>query len=90
MAARGALSESQHARFRVAIVTAQSDRCVGRGEAGGDSGFRPEFLTRTAVEGFLSPMQAGGYGASHRAGTKNAISGYCVRLVEEHGAPLRR
>ncbi len=56
---------------------------------GGDSGFRPELLTRTAVEGFLSDMEARGHGASHRAKAKSAISGFSVWLVEEKGL-LRR
>jgi site-specific recombinase XerD len=56
---------------------------------GGASGFRPELLTRTAVEGFLSGLEARGHGASHRANAKSAISGFCVWLVEEKGL-LRR
>jgi site-specific recombinase XerD len=50
---------------------------------GGSSGFRPELLTRTAVEGFLSELEARGHGTSHRAKAKSAISGFCVWLVEE-------
>lgn len=34
---------------------------------GGSAGFRPELLTRTAVEGFLSELGAHGHGPSHRA-----------------------
>jgi len=56
---------------------------------GGASGFRPELLTRTAVEGFLSDLEARGHGPSHRAKAKSAISGFCVWLVEEKGL-LRR
>ena len=60
---------------------------------GGASGLRPELLTRTAVEGFLSDMEARGHGASHRAKAKSAISGFCVWLVEEkallHRNPTR-
>ena len=56
---------------------------------GGASGFRPELLTRTAVEGFLSEMKAKSHGASHRAKAKSAISGFSVWLVEEKGL-LRR
>lgn len=52
---------------------------------GGASGFRPELLTRTAVEGFLSELEARGHGASHRAKAKSAISGFSVWLVEEKG-----
>ena len=56
---------------------------------GGASGFRPELLTRTAVEGFLSDMEARGHGASHRAKAKSAISGFATWLVEEKNL-LRR
>lgn len=52
---------------------------------GGASGFRPELLTRTAVEEFLADMEARGHGASHRAKAKSAISGFSVWLVEEKG-----
>ena len=56
---------------------------------GGASGFRPDFLTRTAVEEFLSEMEARGHGPSHRAKAKSAISGFATWLVEEKGL-LRR
>jgi site-specific recombinase XerC len=56
---------------------------------GGSDGFRPELLTRTAVEGFLSELEAKGHGPSHRAKAKSAISGFATWLVEEKGM-LRR
>ncbi|MEJ7842919.1 MAG: tyrosine-type recombinase/integrase [Rubrobacter sp.] len=56
---------------------------------GGSDGFRPEFLTRTAVEGFLSGLKERGHGPSHRAKAKSAISGFCVWLVEEKGLMRR-
>ena len=52
---------------------------------GGASGLRPELLTRTAVEGFLSELEARGHGPSHRAKAKSAISGFATWLVEEEG-----
>jgi site-specific recombinase XerC len=52
---------------------------------GGASGFRPELLTRTAVEGFLSELDAKGHGTSHRAKAKSAISGFATWLIEEKG-----
>ena len=33
---------------------------------GGSDGFRPELLTRTAVEGFLSELESRGHSTSHR------------------------
>ncbi|MBA2534933.1 MAG: tyrosine-type recombinase/integrase [Rubrobacter sp.] len=56
---------------------------------GGSDGFRPELLTRTAVEGFLSELEARGHGTSHRLRAKSAISGFATWLVEEKGL-LRR
>lgn len=52
---------------------------------GGADGFRPELLTRTAVEGFLAELAARGHGTSHRLRAKSAISGFSVWLVEEKG-----
>ena len=52
---------------------------------GGVSGFRPALLTRAAVEGFLSELEARGHGTSHRAKAKSAISGFATWLVEEKG-----
>ena len=56
---------------------------------GGTHGFRPELLTRTAVEGFLSELEMRGHGTSHRLRTKSAISGFATWLIEEKGL-LRR
>lgn len=56
---------------------------------GGSDGFRPELLTRTAVEGFLSELEARGHGTSHRLRAKSAISGFATWLTEEK-ALLRR
>ncbi len=56
---------------------------------GGSDGFRPELLTRIAVEGFISELAARGYSTSHRLRTKSVISGFCVWLIEEKGM-LRR
>ena len=55
----------------------------------GHMAFRPELLTRTAVEGFLSELEMRGHGTSHRLRTKSAISGFAIWLVEEKGL-LRR
>lgn len=52
---------------------------------GGSDGFRPELLTRTAVEGYLSELEVKGYGASHRLRAKSAISRFSVWLIEEQG-----
>ena len=52
---------------------------------GGASGFRPELLTRTAVEGFLAELESRGHGPSHRAKAKSAISGFATWLIEEKG-----
>lgn len=56
---------------------------------GGADGFRLELLTRTAVEGFLSELEARGFGTSHRLRAKSAISGFATWMVEEKGL-LRR
>jgi site-specific recombinase XerC len=56
---------------------------------GGSDEFRPELLTRTAVEGYLSELEARGHGTSHRLRAKSAISGFATWLVEEKGL-LRR
>lgn len=52
---------------------------------GGSDAFRPELFTRTAVEGFLSKLEARGHGTSHRAKAKSAISSFATWLVEEKG-----
>jgi site-specific recombinase XerD len=56
---------------------------------GGAGNFRPELLTRTAVETYLSELEARGHGVSHRARAKSAINGFCRWLIEEKGL-LRR
>lgn len=56
---------------------------------GGSDGFRPELLTRTAVEGFLSELETRGHGTSHRLRAKSAISGFATWLVEEKDMLLR-
>ena len=56
---------------------------------GGADGFRPELLSKTAVEGFLSGLEARGLGTSHRLRAKSAISGFATWLIEEKGL-LRR
>lgn len=50
---------------------------------GGGGSFRPELLTRTAVETYLSELGASGYSENHRAKVKSAISGFARWLVEE-------
>lgn len=56
---------------------------------GGLYGLRPELLTRTAVEGYLSELAARGHGTSHRLRAKSAISGFCMWLIEEKGLLTR-
>jgi site-specific recombinase XerD len=56
---------------------------------GGDGAFRPEQLTRTAVETYLAHLEAQGYSVSHRARVKSAVSGFARWLIEEKGV-LRR
>jgi hypothetical protein len=50
---------------------------------GGSDGFRPELLTRTAVEGFLSELEARGHGTSHRLRAKSAS-----RITQKQPTPL--
>ena len=50
---------------------------------GGSDGFQSGLLTRTAVEGFLSELEARGHGTSHRLRAKSAISGFATWLIEE-------
>ncbi len=56
---------------------------------GGEGAFRPEQLTRTAVETYLAHLEAEGYSVSHRARVKSALSGFARWLIEEKGL-LRR
>lgn len=50
---------------------------------GGGGEFRPELLTRTAVETYLSELGSSGYSENHRAKVKSAVSGFAQWLVEE-------
>ena len=56
---------------------------------GGSSGFRPELLTRTALETYLKELEARGYSVSHRSRVKSVASGFARWLVEDKGL-LRR
>ncbi len=56
---------------------------------GSEGSFRPEQLTRTAVEAYLAHLEAEGYSISHRARVKSAVSGFACWLIEEKGV-LRR
>ena len=56
---------------------------------GSEGTFRPEQLTRTAVETYLAHLEAEGYSISHRARVKSAVSGFARWLIEEKGV-LRR
>lgn len=52
---------------------------------GGAGGFRPELLTRTAVETYLRELEKRGYSTSHRSRVKSTISGFARWLIEEKG-----
>ena len=52
---------------------------------GGSAGFRPELLTRTAVEGYLKELEGRGYSVSHRSRVKSVASGFAGWLIEEKG-----
>lgn len=56
---------------------------------GSDGAFRPEQLTRTAVETYLAHLETEGYSVSHRARVKSAVSGFARWLIDEKGL-LRR
>ena len=56
---------------------------------GGSGGFRPELLTRTALETYLKEMEARGYSVSHRSRVKSVASGFARWLIEDKGL-LRR
>lgn len=56
---------------------------------GGSSGFRPELLTRTALETYLKEFEARGYSVSHRSRVKSVASGFARWLIEDKGL-LRR
>lgn len=50
---------------------------------GGADGFRPEFLTRTALETYLKELEVRGYSTNHRSRVKSVASGFCGWLIEE-------
>lgn len=52
---------------------------------GGSGDFRPELLTRTAVEGYLKELEGRGYSVSHRSRVKSVASGFAGWLIEEKG-----
>lgn len=52
---------------------------------GGSDGFRPELLTRTALETYLKELEARGYSVSHRSRVKSVASGFARWLVEAKG-----
>ena len=45
--------------------------------------FRPEQLTRTVVEVYLSTLQEQGYSVSHRTRVKAVIKQFCQWLIDE-------
>jgi integrase-like protein len=49
--------------------------------------FRPEQLTRTIVEVYLSTLQEQGYSVSHRTRVKAVIKQFCQWLIDEHCDP---
>ena len=60
------------------------------GERPGSEGeFRPEQLTKTAMEIYIAYLDAQGYSIAHRARVKSAVSGFAIWLMEEKGV-LRR
>ena len=52
---------------------------------GGSGGFRPELLTRTALESYLKELEERGYSTSHRSRVKSVASGFAGWLIEEKG-----
>jgi site-specific recombinase XerD len=52
---------------------------------GGAEGFRPELLTRTALETYLKELEARGYSVSHRSRAKSVASGFARWLIEDKG-----
>ena len=52
---------------------------------GGSGGFRPELLTRTALDTYLKELDARGYSVSHRSRVKSVASGFARWLVEDKG-----
>lgn len=62
---------------------------MGSERPGGSGGFRPELLTRTALETYLKELEARGYSVSHRSRVKSVASGFAQWLIEDKGL-LRR
>ena len=56
---------------------------------GSQSRFRPEHLTKTALEAYLAHLEASGHSLSHRARVKSVVSSFARWLIEEKNA-LRR
>jgi site-specific recombinase XerD len=52
---------------------------------GGVGRFRPELLTRTAMETYLKELEGRGYSVSHRSRVKSVASGFAGWLIEEKG-----
>src|SRR3712207_6767680 len=52
---------------------------------GGSDGFRPELLTRTALETYIKELEGRGYSVSHRSRVKSVASGFAGWLIEEKG-----
>ena len=45
--------------------------------------FRPDYLTTTVVEGYLSHLKERGYSVSHRTRVKSVITQFCQWLIDE-------
>ncbi|MDQ1393345.1 MAG: hypothetical protein QOF30_2322, partial [Acidimicrobiaceae bacterium] len=56
---------------------------------GAEGSFRPDQLTRTALETYLAELEASGYSLSSRARAKAVASGFARWLIEDQGL-LRR
>ncbi len=52
---------------------------------GGSEGFRPELLTRTALQTYLKELELRGYSVSHRSRVKSVAGGFAGWLIEEKG-----
>lgn len=51
--------------------------------------FHPQQLTKTAMETYITYLEAQGYSIAHQARVKSAVSGFAMWLIEEKGI-LRR